>query len=76
MSAARLAVLRTAVRAEAGEWTTHDVQRLYRACGIDAPFRATARRDLAREGLLALDDSNSDRRVFRACGRARTGGAA
>ncbi|WP_228981372.1 hypothetical protein [Streptomyces sp. DH12] len=69
MSTARLAVLRTAIRTQPGEWTTHRVLRLYAKHGLRVPFRGTARRDLAqatREGLLTLDDTDPDRRVFRA----------
>jgi hypothetical protein len=64
----RLALLRRAVRDGRGEWTTHRVQELYRAREYDAPFRRTARQDLAalaRQGLLVLDDTDPGRRVFR-----------
>ncbi|WP_326768590.1 hypothetical protein OG978_32365 [Streptomyces sp. NBC_01591] len=69
MSAAdRRALLRRAVRDHQGEWTTHRVQDLYRDRSYDAPFRRTARQDLAvlaRQGLLVLDDTDPGRRVFR-----------
>ncbi|MFF8716211.1 hypothetical protein ACF07T_32970 [Streptomyces sp. NPDC015184] len=69
MSAAdRLALLRRAVRDDRGEWTTHRVQELYRSREYAAPFRRTARQDLAvlaRQGLLVLDDTDRGRRVFR-----------
>ncbi|MEU3219989.1 hypothetical protein [Streptomyces sp. NPDC006971] len=69
MSAAdRLSILRRAVRDYQGEWTTCRVQRLYRARAYAAPFRRTARQDLAvlaRQGLLVLDDTDPGRRVFR-----------
>ncbi|MGW3164784.1 hypothetical protein ACWC9Q_18310 [Streptomyces sp. NPDC001142] len=69
MSAAdRLSLLRRAVRDSRGEWTTHRVQELYRSRAYAAPFRRTARQDLAvlaRQGLLVLDDTDPGRRVFR-----------
>lgn len=69
MSAAdRLALLRRAVRDHQGEWTTNRVQELYRSRAYAAPFRRTARQDLAaltRQGLLVLDDTDPGRRVFR-----------
>ncbi|WP_236241122.1 hypothetical protein [Streptomyces sp. CC228A] len=78
MSAERLQLLRAAVRDYQGEWTTHRVQHFYRARGVDAPKRATARAGLAqlvREGLLLLDDTTPWRRVFR-LNRISTRGAA
>ncbi|KAF0646579.1 MULTISPECIES: DUF5131 family protein [Streptomyces] len=48
MTAARLDVLRNAVRTQHGEWTTHHVLHLYTARGLRIPFRGTARRDLTR----------------------------
>ncbi|MEU0634366.1 hypothetical protein [Streptomyces sp. NPDC005989] len=73
MSAAdRLALLRRAIRDRGtAPWTTRMVQQLYRARGYDAPLRKTARDDLAtlhRQGLLVLDDTDPDRRVFRLAG--------
>ena len=67
-SADRLALLRRAVRDDRGVWTTHRVQDLYRSRAYAAPFRRTARQDLAalaRQGLLVLDDTDPGRRVFR-----------
>lgn len=65
MSAAdRLATLRRAVHDRPGPWTTRTVQALYKAHGHDAPFRATARGDLAqlaREGLLVVRDEKDCR---------------
>jgi hypothetical protein len=68
VTAPRLDILRTAVRTQHGEWTTHRVLRLYKTRGHNVPFRGTARRDLAqvtREGLLTRDDTDPGRRVFR-----------
>lgn len=68
MNRARLRVLRHAVRTDPDtRWTTVRVQRLYRAEGVAAPLRATARKDLAqlaREGLLTLDDTHPDERAW------------
>lgn len=68
MNRPRLSVLRHAALTDPDRrWTTVRVQRLYRAEGVAAPFRATARKDLAqlaREGLLTLDDTNPDERVW------------
>ncbi|MFJ1695740.1 hypothetical protein ACIOHC_11400 [Streptomyces sp. NPDC088252] len=67
-AADRLALLRRAVRDHQGEWTTRRVRELYRSRAYDAPFRRTARQDLAvlaRQGLLVLDDTDPGRRVFR-----------
>ncbi|MFJ8855153.1 hypothetical protein [Streptomyces sp. NPDC102437] len=75
MSAAdRLALLRHAVQDDQGEWTTDRVRDLCRAREYAAPFRRTARQDLAvlaKQGLLVLDDTDRGRRVFRP---ARTNG--
>lgn len=60
----RLSVLARAVQQQSGEWTTERVRRLYRAAGIAAPKRATARRDLARltcRGVLVLHDAPARR---------------
>ncbi|MFF2964294.1 hypothetical protein ACFVT1_36630 [Streptomyces sp. NPDC057963] len=67
-AADRLALLRRAVRDDHGEWTTDRVRQLYRSRAYAAPFRRTARQDLAvlaRQGLLLLDDTDPGRRVFR-----------
>ncbi|WP_228976743.1 hypothetical protein [Streptomyces sp. DH12] len=67
MSRERDQVLRRAVLADpTKEWTTKDVQELWRATGVDAPLRATARKALRSEPLLVLDDSNPTKRVHRA----------
>ena len=69
MSAAdRLALLRRAIRDHDGDWTTTKVQALYRAHQYAAPYRRTAKRDLAllhRQGLLILDDTDPGRRCYR-----------
>lgn len=60
----RLHLLRHAIRAHGGRWTTRRVQHLYRDHGYDAPQRSTARRDLerlCREGALTLHDHENDR---------------
>lgn len=65
----RLALLRRAIRDyDGGPWTTRMVQQLYRAHGYAAPYRRTAKGDLAqlhRQGFLVLDDTDPGRRVYR-----------
>lgn len=63
----RISVLIDAVRAEAGGWTTARVLRTWKARGVDAPQRHTARHaleHLARRGLLRRDDRDPDRREY------------
>lgn len=65
----RRLVLLYAVIEQRGEWTTRRVQRLYRQLGYAAPLRRIARRDLAqlaREGVLVLDDTVPTRRFYTA----------
>lgn len=42
----RLAQLLDAIRTHRGQWTPRKVQQLYRTPGINAPLRATAKKDL------------------------------
>lgn len=65
---ARLAVLRPMVREYQGDITAAIVTRLYVNRFGPGPWRDKARQDLAQltaDGLLILDDTNPDRRVFR-----------
>ncbi|MEV5851455.1 hypothetical protein [Streptomyces anulatus] len=74
---ARLRILRDLVRDYQGDITTGMVQKLYvREFGA-GDWRGKARTDLAqlaKEGLLILDDRDPDARVFRR-NHAYTGGA-
>ncbi|MFH8336904.1 hypothetical protein [Streptomyces sp. AM6-12] len=63
----RVALLLDAVMAQGGEWTTRRVQRFYRATGIPAPLRATARKDLHAlhmQGHLVLHEEDAGRRFY------------
>lgn len=74
---ARLHLLRNLVRDYPGDITTGMVQKHYVAKLGAGDWRAKARQDLdqlARDGLLILDDRNPDKRVFR-LNHAHQGGA-
>ncbi|MFK0140655.1 hypothetical protein [Streptomyces murinus] len=63
----RVALLLNAVISQGGEWTTRRVQRFYRAAGIPAPLRATARKDLHAlhmQGHLVLHEEDAGRRFY------------
>ncbi|MEU1373041.1 hypothetical protein ABZ442_05170 [Streptomyces triculaminicus] len=62
-----MTALLAVIRRDGGQWTTRRVQDTYRALGMQAPQRSTARGDLERlenAGLLVRHDQDATFRYY------------